>query len=71
MPNPRASPKGQNSSQQFLISLVLHLPADNGDQMGRIFADWAIVYIGQFLKITEVGQIFYGYLFISPVNFLY
>jgi hypothetical protein len=29
-----------------------------GDQIGRIFAYWAIVFFGAFLKITEVAQIF-------------
>jgi hypothetical protein len=28
-----------------------------GDQIGRIFAQWAIIYFGQFLKITEVAHI--------------
>jgi hypothetical protein len=31
-----------------------------GDQIGRIFAFWAVVILGSFLKITEVAQIF-GY----------
>jgi hypothetical protein len=26
----------------------------NGDQIGRIFANGVIVFVGQFLKITEV-----------------
>jgi hypothetical protein len=25
---------------------------NQGDQIGRIFANWAIVYFGQFLKVT-------------------
>jgi hypothetical protein len=31
---------------------------DQGDQIGRIFAYWAIAFFGQILAITEVAQIF-------------
>jgi hypothetical protein len=30
---------------------------EQGDQIGRIFAEWVIVYFGKFLKITEVVKI--------------
>jgi hypothetical protein len=33
-------------------------PNDQGDQIGRILANWAIVYFGQFLNILEVAQLF-------------
>jgi hypothetical protein len=36
------------------------------DQIGRIFADWAIIYHGHFLKFTEAAEIFA--LLISHVN---
>jgi hypothetical protein len=39
------------------------LPSPQGDQIGRIFAHWAIVFFGQLLKITEVAQIFDALLF--------
>jgi hypothetical protein len=29
-----------------------------GDQIGRIFASWAIVHFGHFLKITEEDHMF-------------
>jgi hypothetical protein len=29
-----------------------------GDQIGRFFAHWAIVYTGKFFKIVKVTQIF-------------
>jgi hypothetical protein len=35
---------------------------DQGDQIGRIFAHWVIVYSRQFLKSAEVAHIF-GLLF--------
>jgi hypothetical protein len=35
------------------------LTCGQGDQIGRIFAYWAIVYIGQFFLIAEVAQIVY------------
>jgi hypothetical protein len=31
---------------------------DQGDQIGQIFAQWAIVFFGHFLKITEVAKNF-------------
>jgi hypothetical protein len=31
---------------------------DQGDQIGRIFAYWAIATLGNFSKITEVDQFF-------------
>jgi hypothetical protein len=32
------------------------LKNEQGDQIGRIFAQWAIVYFWQFINITEVGS---------------
>jgi hypothetical protein len=37
-----------------------------GDQIGQFFANWAIVYLGQFSNTTEVAQ-FVGLLY-SPVK---
>jgi hypothetical protein len=30
-----------------------------GDQIGGIFADWVIVYLGSFVKITQTDKIFW------------
>jgi hypothetical protein len=38
--------------------------SNQGDQYGRIFAHWEIVY---FLKITEVSQIFWATLVWLPI----
>jgi hypothetical protein len=35
----------------------LYRDHSQGDQIGRIFAYWAIVYFGHLLKITEVGSV--------------
>jgi hypothetical protein len=43
--------------------------AEQGDQIGRILAYWAIVFLESFLKITKVGQSF-GLLFSSDTNVL-
>jgi hypothetical protein len=32
--------------------------AQQGDQIGRIFAHWVTVFYGHFLKTTEEAQIF-------------
>jgi ABC-type phosphate transport system ATPase subunit len=37
--------------------LFVALVSDQGDQIGRIFAQCAFVYFGQFLEITEEEQI--------------
>jgi hypothetical protein len=54
--------------------LVLAHNAKSGagqcDHIGRIFAQWAIVYFRQFLKITEVAQKFWATLFQSADNVL-
>jgi hypothetical protein len=39
----------------YLHAFDLHLRFKQGDQMGRIFARWVIVFFGQF---TEEAQIF-------------
>jgi hypothetical protein len=39
-----------------------------GDQIGRIFAHWAIAFFGQFLKITQAAHMF-GLPF-SPVKII-
>jgi hypothetical protein len=38
------------------------MSCQQGNQIGRIFAYWASVYIEQFLEITEIAQ-FFGLLF--------
>jgi hypothetical protein len=38
-----------------------------GDQIGRIFAKWDIIFFGQFSKLTETAQIF-GLLLFSEKN---
>jgi hypothetical protein len=42
--------------------LILAWKVTQGDQIGRIFASWAINFFGRFLKISEVAQN-YGLLF--------
>jgi hypothetical protein len=40
-------------------TIFLHTtPSDHPDHPGDQFAHWAIVYIEQFLKITEIAQVF-------------
>jgi hypothetical protein len=36
------------------------LPAagEQGDQIGRNFAHWVVVYFGQFLKISKIAHLF-------------
>jgi hypothetical protein len=43
-----------------LVSFILSsVDSEQGDQIGRIFAQWAIIYSGQFFsKITELAQKF-------------
>jgi hypothetical protein len=36
-----------------------------GDQIGRIFAQWMIVYSESFMKITEVCSLHFGLFFLS------
>jgi hypothetical protein len=31
---------------------------EQGDQIGRIFANWAVVHLGSLFKIPEVSQFF-------------
>jgi hypothetical protein len=47
-------------SYVFIASCVRRVNNQQGDQIGRIFARWAIVYFGLFLKVTEVAKHF-GY----------
>jgi hypothetical protein len=37
---------------------------EQGDQIGRIFNSWVIVYFGKFFLITEAAQIFGAAIFI-------
>jgi hypothetical protein len=41
---------------------TLRVCFQQGDQIGRIFAYWEIVYVGHFLKIKEITHIL-GYFF--------
>jgi hypothetical protein len=43
--------------------------AKQGDHIGLIFASWAMIYYGQFLKITERAQIF-GLLFSAEKSYV-
>jgi hypothetical protein len=48
---------GEKLAQLFGLTVLFKKPAHiQGDQIGRIFAYWAIVYFGRVLKITEVAQ---------------
>jgi hypothetical protein len=41
-----------------------------GDQIGRIFALWAIAHFGQLFEMTEVAQNFWGLFFHRKELFL-
>jgi hypothetical protein len=41
------------------LRVLISQTDDQGERIGRIFACGAIVYFGQFLKITEKAQIFW------------
>jgi hypothetical protein len=43
---------------------------NQGDQIGRIFAYWVIIFFGRFLKISEVAQI-YGTTFSQSICSLF
>jgi hypothetical protein len=44
----------ENSSLKATAATQTNSAAQQGDQIGRIFAYWAVVYFGCFLKITKV-----------------
>jgi hypothetical protein len=41
----------------FAVDSIMLVSCCQGEQIGRTFAYWAIVFFGQLLKITEVTQI--------------
>jgi hypothetical protein len=53
---------------EFVAAQMLAVPR-RGDQIRRIFAQWAIVYFGQFFLITEVALIFVQFSSIKYVFF--
>jgi hypothetical protein len=40
---------------------------EQGDQIGRIFTYWVIVYFGQFLEIASIAHIFEPLFFLVKV----
>jgi hypothetical protein len=40
------------------IDVHIYMCLYQGDQIGRIFARWVIVYFGQFFTIAQVARIF-------------
>jgi hypothetical protein len=68
--------KLRHSQATLLYNLpVLHskkpwIRKDQGDQIGRIFSYWMIIFFVRFLKISEVAQI-YGTTFSQSIRSLF
>jgi hypothetical protein len=53
-------------NKPIIINQSGHLVgSEQGDQIGRIFAQWTIVYFGQFFDNYKSGQHFYASFFLS------
>jgi hypothetical protein len=56
---------GEQISREIESGQSLVEGGSQGDQIGRIFAQWAIVYIGQFLKNYRSSAKFWASFFLS------